>query len=80
MNLTRARFYSEHRKVTCFCCLNYDKKCVLLEEKPELVKLVIQFVDHGFNIEINSRPSSSCDTCLKSLYLKKASIVKKVLA
>ena len=66
MNLTRAKFYSEHRKVTCFGFLNKDKKCVLLEEKPEIVKSVIQFVDHGFNIEINSHPSGILVLVLKA--------------
>ena len=42
-----------------------------------MVKLGIQFMDHGFNLEINSYPSGICGSCLTSLYLKKATIVKK---
>ena len=42
-----------------------------IQEKSELVKLVIQFMGHDFNIEINSCLSDIYGTCLKSLYLKK---------
>lgn len=73
MNLPRSRSHLESKSFVCFCCMVKDVNCYDLRDQTALRKLVIQFVDHGFNPEINSIPTGLCKNCKTHLYNKKVS-------
>ena len=60
-------------KIICYCCLCKDLKCFSLETYPSIVLLIKQFIDCGFDLDVNSNPTGVCPQCKKNLYAKKVS-------
>ena len=65
------RSHSASRKIICYCCLCKDLKCFSLETYPSIVLLIKQFIDCGFDLDVNSNPTGVCPQCKKNLYAKK---------
>ncbi len=63
MNLPRKRDHFESRTKVCFCCLKKDTKCLDLTTKPDIQKLVLEYVDYGYNTDVNSNPTGICIAC-----------------
>ena len=65
------RNHFESKKVICFACCKKDTKMISLIDNPALIKLVLEFVDCGFNQDLNEHPTGVCRTCKTYLIASK---------